>query len=789
MKSLAGLRLDIVDDPDLVKGVDAPDFIKSAAQDSKAITSKDYENMKGEDFALVIMTKNGHYIPKYPVHDKVHAWAANETFNKTAHELPAEARIIAATFIKRACQLHDIPYYGFVDHLNDSNLSSNVFKLANQLSYSREYEPTEATVPLDPGEGELYGAQGEYRGNPTDGESSKQKDLFDNVKSSGSSSKSKKVLSGNKLRKKAADAIAEKYLDQLSDDNFGLVIKESGSRMFPIYNKENCLHAQIYLSEKEAEMAPKYRRQLAVKIASKLNRNPSWPRLPIIEKYASSNVSPDLEVEIHARKDFLLDKQAAASYDILLERSGDAEVEKVAEILEKLDIEFGLDKHWDVAFSDPYGATCKTAGEYTEHYMWDSGDERLGGLEIMKLAEEPSLLAGYLDPEVISAFQRDPIAIFESLPRPQKMLVLRAAKGDLVKRDATKISSAVGPDAYSPAPPKRKGPVGAMIRGAERKSGVGQIVKGIKNVMSRKTAGNSLSSIQDMDADVITKGDAEVKEMPDPRGDKKTESDNPKRSRLYQEEDSRMKVKQAKKVGTGGSFTPMDQPKSSKKAIKSHEDDGSNAPVLKAAACEDHKGKPKDGRKQKTSPDDYPSDIKTEYNKAAEDKAVPYPGKGLKSRILRGMGVMKLPPHIAKLPPKEQAMWFRKNHMKKAMHPSESKQKNKVRTILKKAAKSGDFLAKGTDKQPSVNSLHKNMSSGGMKPILGGNKALRPIVPTGPKATGVKRPKSLSTVDKSAHSKLALNDLRNRLSKKESPLLESIREHGVLKKKRRKGGR
>ncbi len=63
-------------------------------------------------------------------------------------------------------------------------------------------------------------------------------------------------------------------------------------------------------------------------------------------------------------------------------------------------------------------------------------------------------------------------------------------------------------------------------------------------------------------------------------------------------------------------------------------------------------------------------------------------------------------------------------------------------------------------------------------PLLGGAQAIKPIVPTGPKAMGVQRPSS-RVIDKSAMLKLGLNDLRDRDKKNESPLLESVQEAGV----------
>lgn len=436
-------------------------------------------------------------------------------------------------------------------------------KLARQLSHSHEREPMERVVQLDSEEGYAYGDHTRRGPNPyPDEDNKKGKGLFANPGRG----------SFRKINKKAN---MEK--EALSLDDYGLVIKTAGERkgLYPIATPEQHVEVQIFFSSKHAEMDPKYRHELATKLAAKMEVDPSIPKITDFDKYAGTEFSPTLHHEIHARKDFLLDKGQRCVYDVLYEKRAALGPRKFADYLSEIDREFGLDQQWDIGINDPYSSTFKTAGQYTESYVWDSGSERVTGLEIKKLAEEPSLLAGYLTPEIIGAFQKDPIDIFESLPSPQKMLVLRAAKGDLAKREAAKVASEdTKPD-------------------------------------------------MNTDTDAIARGEDEVKKMPDALGNKPSEAHNPKKSDNRPAIDSNPKVanflaqKLSSKGGISGAFRPV-------------------VPVVRSR----HKIK----------------------------------AASVKERLMNMIGAKKLPAHIAKLEPKDQAEYYRKKYMRKMALASEEEE-------------------------------------------------------------------------------------------------------------------
>jgi hypothetical protein len=100
MFSLGGKILDLYDDPSLQVLSKSPHFEKVASLpigDPAKLA-----DLEDRNFGVVFIAKNGEVIRKYPVHDFAHTVLANVYFDLTADKLPPEAKIAAASQIKRA---------------------------------------------------------------------------------------------------------------------------------------------------------------------------------------------------------------------------------------------------------------------------------------------------------------------------------------------------------------------------------------------------------------------------------------------------------------------------------------------------------------------------------------------------------------------------------------------------------------------------------------------------------------------------------------------------------------
>ena len=379
MYKLAGQAVDVTDDPSLVDESKAPAHIK------KASANLDYENLSSKDFALIIGAKSGRDIPKYPINDPYNTWAANESFSKTAHLLSPKERVVAANFIKKACN----KYYIDVDSTVEK-ISSAFVPNTNRVNWFEDKSVD--TVYLS-------------------------EDL--------------KVLLSEDIEKTAKQVLAEKHRSSLSDKDFGLVI--NGENKYPLFNRELTKEASQYFADYHKELDPKQRREFASKIASKARKF----KLTVdksVEKYAGSEYSEDIETNIQVRKDMTHDVKTHRMYDILLEKKASISASNFADTLYSLDKKLGMSNLWDNYVPDPYASVLEKTAERLESYLYDMGDYTINGLDLGKLAENPDILAGYLAPEIITTFQKNPRMVFESLPRPQKSIIGRAIKGDLERR-------------------------------------------------------------------------------------------------------------------------------------------------------------------------------------------------------------------------------------------------------------------------------------------------------------------------------------------------------------------
>lgn len=373
--------VDAIGKSELKELENAPDFIKVASKGAKAISSSDTQNMNSEDFAIVFITKEGHAIPKFPIHNTAYAWMAIDSFEKSAHIMPPQARVVAATNIKKACDTFGIDYPNYIGEINDNSLHDNVYDLSQ-----------DHTVSIEP------------------------------------TTKLAKILISNNPEATAKNVVASMHADKMPSSDFAL----SGNR-YPIYNKDLIKEASDYFDRYHEDFSPKERREFALnmcKQASKLGAEIS----DLLEKYAGDKFSPMLEEHIELRKMYADREDAHAVYDALMDKVASLNVDTFSDLLSEVDKAMGLDDMWDTNISDPYYSTIEKKANVYSAYLFEYNDEKITGLQLAKLAEDPTVLAGYFDPELVAEFTKFPIVVFESLPLPQKVLIMKAASGELEKR-------------------------------------------------------------------------------------------------------------------------------------------------------------------------------------------------------------------------------------------------------------------------------------------------------------------------------------------------------------------
>jgi hypothetical protein len=206
-------------------------------------------------------------------------------------------------------------------------------------------------------------------------------------------------------------------------------------RKYPIDTAEQVKRASAYFDEYERDMDLTTRRLFAISVVNRAEEL-SVKVAGNILAYGGSEFGPFIEAELHARANSFAGTDHAAVYEVLLERHKTAAPTVVMEMLKLADAATGADRSYGrpgVGFRNPveavYGGT-KLAAEQpakSDIYSWRSGVDYVSGQELIALAKRPDDLDRAFGDGFAKTYEKDPVAIFESMPDPQKMVLSRLA--------------------------------------------------------------------------------------------------------------------------------------------------------------------------------------------------------------------------------------------------------------------------------------------------------------------------------------------------------------------------
>jgi hypothetical protein len=459
MNKFSSLEIDFHDSPALLADVgELPEFVK------KASFAPQHE-IDPSKFAVVLVSGDRAF-PKFALNNKGLVWASSRIFSKTAHRLPAAAKHVAAFFIKRACHEYRIECPAEVIQASSAleKIGSNVIDIdAHQEQSALDYDkyrlgwhgelPAElmrekleefvtchcgavaTPEPEQVGEelaSKIY-AFAMQEGYSLPGvapmaaaASEALTEIPDGKDEAVSAFKSRliEIEASEKLKRASKEVAAHNY----QESSFGIVTKTaSGETLgrFPLHTPEMVKDAVRFFEESGADMAPKYRHELASNIVKNAAGHGVYVDNQAIRGYASESYSGNLCANLEARRAILPDgvqKEAAKALSDLLDYSEKLYPHEFAEALEVFDKKAGLDKHWGRSIKDPYLSTF----EATKTAEWSCrlGQDQLSEDQLRKFAlKHLDCLNGFVGQNVINALKGDPVAIFDSLPRPEKEII------------------------------------------------------------------------------------------------------------------------------------------------------------------------------------------------------------------------------------------------------------------------------------------------------------------------------------------------------------------------------
>ena len=148
---------------------------------------------------------------------------------------------------------------------------------------------------------------------------------------------------------------------------------------------------------------------------------------PMIQKYGGGHYGDSVKVAVEMRRQYWRDGEAERSLlDGLMDKQASVEPEVFAQALRQFDEATGLDAFWDQQIYDPYLSTFGT--EKVAEWKFSTHGSSITEAQLKDLTlscrEE---LADKFGEELTAALQKTPTKIFDSLPLPQKRIIMRMA--------------------------------------------------------------------------------------------------------------------------------------------------------------------------------------------------------------------------------------------------------------------------------------------------------------------------------------------------------------------------
>jgi len=426
-----------------------PEYVKQAAAVERG-------SIPLEKFALVVVTDHGTF-PKYALHSKAYTWINSRLFNKTAAKLPERCIQIAAFHIKQACEAWgvDCPDYVLAKSDPVDEVVTNVFNMdkaaaeecCNSLLDYNKYrigfrgEPSKELLKQKMQEFMTYDSAHPSEAQQVGEELASR--LYAWAMDEGYSLPSPGSLAGmasSCCPKEVADKGQVKgfFLDKLerisSEEKTKRAskdVKTAATAMgmlgigehFPMQSSELVKRAEEYFHDNYELLAPKNRRELATNIVKNASGFGMFVENELIRKYAGQLLSRAIEGNVMARKAILKEASHENVLSQLYARRNVMDPEAFACALEEFDKQAGISTSWGKDIKDPYLSTF----EVTKVAQWSyrDGQDVINEQQLHDFVNKHiDMLHGYVNDHIIRDLKSMPVEIFDSLPRPEKEIII-----------------------------------------------------------------------------------------------------------------------------------------------------------------------------------------------------------------------------------------------------------------------------------------------------------------------------------------------------------------------------
>lgn len=445
MKRLSGYVFDTYDDVDgqvlrsiVENPTHLPPFVKTAAR----LTPSQIENYPDDNFALILFDGTDK-LKKYATVDRGNTTLSVIYLLKQAHLLPPEAVKTAAKNLIGACEMYGLSIPDELVKAAESGKSSVSAK--SQTPYARGAKVVKLQYP------EILEEPKESHENPQLG---KAEGAWDDVKervnvegTPGTNFLETPIFS-QKEKYKIANAQAAKEVVGLFSNQMNT--REQTWRENPYFDisgwdpaaasadvRPQSLPFESYSQVKEAsflfnegykQMQPRARHEYCVKLASRMGQLGIDVPEPVA-RYGATTYAADVESYVEARRGYI-HEEANEVLDMLLEKRAHVSPHVFAEALAEFDYQNDLNWHWDGKIADPWYSTFGPSLEKLADANWryDNQGTRCSEDDLENLARNgfPRLTKSF-GHDFAKEFAKNPKAVFESLPAPNKLILARLA--------------------------------------------------------------------------------------------------------------------------------------------------------------------------------------------------------------------------------------------------------------------------------------------------------------------------------------------------------------------------
>lgn len=186
--------------------------------------------------------------------------------------------------------------------------------------------------------------------------------------------------------------------------------------------------ASAYFDENYKQLAPRDRHTYCVKLASRMEElGMSVPE--DIQRYGSTTYAADVDSYVEARRHYV-PEDSHSTLDMLLEKRASVSPGVFAESLAEFDHLNDLNWHWGGKIPDPWYSTFGPSMQKIAEANWryDEAGLRIGEEELVALARSGfARLAESFGQDFARDFAKSPKSVFESLPKPNKLVIARLA--------------------------------------------------------------------------------------------------------------------------------------------------------------------------------------------------------------------------------------------------------------------------------------------------------------------------------------------------------------------------